>query len=114
MAAAPELKEPGGSVQVLLLTQESCEFCEQARELLERLSEEYPLRMRRLALDSSRGRELAGGGGILFAPGIFLDGEPFSYGRLSERRLRRELDRRLAAATSPRTPAGAPVTRKLP
>ena len=33
--------------------------------------------------------------GLLFPPGIFLDGEPFSYGRPSERRLRREIERRL-------------------
>jgi hypothetical protein len=30
----------------------------------------------------------------VFPPGVFLNGEPFSYGRLSERKLRRELDRR--------------------
>lgn len=114
MAADPEVREPEGSVEVLLLTQESCEFCEQARELLGRLSEEYPLRTRHLELDSSHGRELAANGGILFAPGIFLDGEPFSYGRPSERKLRRELDRRLAAAASPGAPAGAPTARKLP
>lgn len=34
-------------------------------------------------------------GGLLFPPGVLIDGEPFSYGRLSERKLRRELDRRL-------------------
>lgn len=95
MGAAPEAKEPTRrSVEVLLLTEESCQFCEQAREVLERLSEEYPLSIRALALDSSRGRELAASGGILFAPGVLLDGEAFSYGRLSERKLRRELDRR--------------------
>lgn len=30
---------------------------------------------------------------MLFAPGVLLDGTMFSYGRLSERRLRRHLDR---------------------
>lgn len=30
----------------------------------------------------------------LFAPCIFVEGAPFSYGRLSERKLRRELERR--------------------
>ncbi|MGH2954951.1 MAG: glutaredoxin family protein [Solirubrobacterales bacterium] len=86
------------TVEVLLLTQDECTYCEQARELLERLSGEYPLDVRSRELDSPEGRELAARGGIFFAPGIFLDGEPFSYGRPSERRLRRELRRRLAAA----------------
>jgi hypothetical protein len=35
---------------------------------------------------------------VLFAPGILVDGEPFGYGRLSEKKLRRELTRRAAAA----------------
>jgi hypothetical protein len=30
----------------------------------------------------------------VFPPAVFLGGEPFSYGRVSERKLRRELDRR--------------------
>lgn len=85
-------------VEVLLLTQEACAFCEQARELLERLAGEYPLAITTGDLNSPVGRELAALGGVLFAPGIFLDGEAFSYGRPSERRLRRELRRRLGAA----------------
>ena len=84
------------SIDVLLLTQRDCSFCEQARELLERLSTEYPLRVVTRDLDGPGGPELALETGILFAPGILLDGEGFSYGRPSERRLRRELDRRLA------------------
>lgn len=38
----------------------------------------------------------------MFPPGIFLDGEPFSYGRPSERKLRRELERRLGDARTSR------------
>lgn len=98
MAPAPEISPPGEPVDVLLLTQERCDQCDRAGEVLERLREEYPLRIRTVALDSPRGRELAAGGGILFAPGVFVDGESFSYGRLSERKLRRELGRRQVRA----------------
>jgi len=28
---------------------------------------------------------------VLFAPGVLLDGHPFSFGRLSERKLRKAL-----------------------
>jgi len=31
---------------------------------------------------------------VLFAPGVLLDGKPFGYGRLSERKLRRALAQR--------------------
>jgi hypothetical protein len=90
--------EAGGrAIEVTLLTQEACSHCDQAQELLERLAGEYPLSIRTQDLDSPGGRELAARGGVLFAPGIYLDGEPFSYGRPSERRLRRELRRRFEA-----------------
>lgn len=80
--------------EVTLLTQENCAFCDKAKEILDRLSEEYPISVRELDLNSSEGQRLAWTGGVMFPPGIFLDGESFSYGRPSERKLKRELTRR--------------------
>ena len=85
-------------MNVLLLTQEQCGFCTQAKELLDRLSVEYGFSLSTLDLASPEGEDLAVRNGVLFPPGIFLDGEPFSYGRPSERRLRREIERRLGAS----------------
>ena len=82
-------------MNVLLLTQEHCGFCAQAKEILDRLAVEYGLSVSTLDLGSPEGEALAVRSGLLFPPGIFLDGEPFSYGRPSERRLRREIERRL-------------------
>jgi glutaredoxin len=82
-------------MEVLLLTQENCGFCAQAKEILDRLSGEYQLSVTTLDLNSPEGQALAMRGGVLFPPGIFIDGEPFSYGRPSERKLRREIERRL-------------------
>ena len=82
-------------MQVTLLTQDDCAFCDQAKILLARLSAEYPLEVEELDLGSEEGRRLAEAGGMIFAPGIVLDGEPFCYGRPSERKIRRELNRRL-------------------
>ncbi len=82
-------------MNVLLLTQEHCGFCAQAKETLDRLVVEYGLSVSTLDLGSPEGEALAVRGGLLFPPGIFLDGELFSYGRLSERKLRREIERRL-------------------
>ena len=89
---APEIGR--GVIDVLLLTQSECVHCETALAVVDHLSTEYPLHLETLEIDSPQGRALAEQGGILFAPGVFLDGEPFSYGRLSERRLRRALTRR--------------------
>lgn len=86
---------------LLLLTQEHCGFCEQALDILERLSREYWLSVSTLDMGSPEGQRLAMQGGLLFPPGILIDGKPFSYGRLSERKLRRELDRRMGLVEGP-------------
>lgn len=79
---------------VTLLTQEDCGFCHDAEEILARLSTPYGFEVVKLDLETPQGRELATKAGVLFPPGLLIDGEPFSYGRLSERRLRRKLDAR--------------------
>ncbi len=84
-------------MNVLLLTQKQCGFCTQAKEILDRLALEYRFSVSTLDLDSPKGEALAVHSGILFPPGIFLDDEPFSYGRPSERKLRREIERRLSS-----------------
>ncbi len=84
-------------MNVLLLTQENCGFCTQAKEILARLSVEYGFSVSTLDVGSPEGQALALHSGVLFPPGIFIDDELFSYGRPSERKLRRELERRLEA-----------------
>lgn len=78
-------------IDVLMLEQRDCAFCDHANEILCRLEKEYPLVVRRLDINTEQGRRFAQEGGVMFAPGIFIDGEPFCYGRLSERKLRRQL-----------------------
>ena len=79
---------------ITLLTQTSCSFCEQAKETLARLSQEESFETEEMSLETEDGRVLGERYGVLFAPGILVDGEFFSFGRLSERKLRRELQRR--------------------
>ena len=79
-------------IDILVLVQSDCAFCDRAHEILDRLGHEYPLAVHTLDIDTEEGRRLAQEGGVMFAPGIFIDGSPFSYGRLSERKLRRQLD----------------------
>jgi hypothetical protein len=49
-----------------------------------------------VALRTDEGKRLGAEAGVLFAPGVLVDGQPFSHGRLSERKLRRLMDRRAA------------------
>jgi hypothetical protein len=44
---------------------------------------------------------LAARAGVVFDPGLLVDGRPFGYGRISERRLRRTLQRLAAEHTEP-------------
>ena len=83
------------TVEVTLLTQDACGFCDDAKQVLDRLAGEFPLAVTEVDLRTAEGERLAVEGGIMFPPGIFVDGEPFGYGRPSERKLRRELERRV-------------------
>ncbi|HEX2863846.1 MAG TPA: hypothetical protein VHN99_04710 [Deinococcales bacterium] len=87
---------------ITILTQESCAFCGQAQALLERLKDTFEFEVQTLEFNSPEGERLAMAGGLMFPPGILIDGRPFSYGRLSEGRLRRELAAR-AVQTQPAT-----------
>jgi glutaredoxin len=81
---------------VTLLTQDDCRLCEHAKEVLGRVGQDHPLHVEEIELTSDRGRALAAEAGVLFAPGVFVDGRPFGFGRLSERKLRRSLASRTA------------------
>ncbi|MGH2767684.1 MAG: glutaredoxin family protein, partial [Actinomycetota bacterium] len=60
----------------MLLIREDCGFCEQATALLERLSADYGFSLKTLEADSLEGQPLAEGTGMVFPPGIFIDGSP--------------------------------------
>lgn len=100
---------PPEIVRVDLLTQAECASCEDAKEILADLAQEFSLEVRTVDLASPEGRRLAAAGGVLFPPGILLDGWPFSYGRPSAKKLRRELARRAAPRAS--EVAGRPSVR---
>lgn len=82
---------PRAMVSVTLLTQSACQFCAHAKQVLDRVGDDYPLQVTEIDLTTEQGRRLATEAGVLFAPGVLLDDEPFAFGRLSERKLRRVL-----------------------
>ena len=85
-------------MNILLLTQENCHFCDMAKEMLDRLSSEYNFSVSTIDLNTPEGQEIALQAGVLFPPGILISGKPFSYGRPSEKKFRRELERYKAIA----------------
>lgn len=76
---------------ITLLTQSDCGFCDHAKTVLADIGRDIPITVEEVGLDSPRGQQLADGGWVLFAPGVLIDGQPFGFGRLSERRLRKAL-----------------------
>lgn len=79
------------AAQITLLTQADCTLCDHAKAILARVGADHPVRVTEISLTTDEGRQLAMEAGVLFAPGILLDGKPYAYGRLSERKLRRTL-----------------------
>lgn len=76
---------------VTLLTSADCLMCEHAKQVLGVVGRDHDLQIEEVALDTERGRTLAAEHGVMFAPGVLLDGRAFAYGRLSERKLRKAL-----------------------
>ncbi len=64
-----------------------CHFCEDASETLARLAEHYPLEVVKLDSASDRGRHLLEAHRSPMSPLVLVDGQVFSWGRLSERKL---------------------------
>lgn len=83
-------------IKITILKKDNCKFCDFAKEIINRLSTEYPLSVETEDLNSPNGIALAQNAGFLFPPGILINDDPFSYGRLSEKQLRREIERMLA------------------
>jgi hypothetical protein len=82
-------------IRVRLVTAHDCHLCDHARSVLGRLQAELPLAIEEVPLASPEGRALAARHGILFPPGLLLDGDFVGFGRISERRLRAQLEKRL-------------------
>lgn len=99
------IAEPACSIEAMLLSKRDCLLCHEAEVLLNDLATEYPLVITVIDAESPQGSELMQRFLLLFTPALVLGGEPFGYGHLSGRALRREIDTRLKDATGAAVPA---------
>ena len=77
---------------LVLVTAPDCHLCAHARDVLERLGAETPLAVREVDAGSEEAQALAARGiPLAFLPVVWDGARVLGYGRLSERRLRREL-----------------------
>lgn len=84
-------------LRATLVTAPDCHLCEHAREVLSRLQGARPLAVAEVAWGSAEGQALVRRDGVPFPPALYIDGTLYGYGRLSEGRLRRLLERRAAS-----------------
>jgi hypothetical protein len=82
---------------IVLITPPDCHFCADGKAVLARLAADYPLAVREIAWSSDDGQALVARHGILFPPGLLIDDAFVGFGRVSERKLRRLLERRSTA-----------------
>ncbi len=88
--------QPAASTIVAqLITSPNCHFCARAHEVLGRLVREgFPLRIEDHGWDDADGAPLVQRDAVPFPPALYLDGELWGFGRISERALRKRLAQR--------------------
>lgn len=79
--------------EVVLVSREDCGYCDHAKQVLAAVGSEFAFEVRELDERSEAARSLIARSGVFvtMAPVVFLDGEFFAQGRLSERKLRKTL-----------------------
>ena len=80
-------------MRITVLSAPGCGLCEHAKAVLSRIGVDFELEIEELSTENEAGRQLMAKHRVAFPPGVLIDGSPFSYGRLSERKLRQELTR---------------------
>ncbi|MCG7284742.1 glutaredoxin family protein [Cellulomonas sp. ACRRI] len=82
---------PAALPVVTVVTAPACHFCEDAKQALTTLSEQAPMHIRIVDIDSDEGRALIGEHRPAMNPLVLLDGRYFSAGRLPRKKLAKEL-----------------------
>ena len=76
---------------VTLVTASDCHLCEHAKDVLARIGHDVPLSLRTVDVESTEAQSLAERGiPLAFLPALGEDGRLIAYGRLSEKRLRKD------------------------
>jgi thiol-disulfide isomerase/thioredoxin len=80
------------ALETLYVTAPRCHFCEGGRAVLAELAERFPLEVREVDLASEEGRAVAARWRVPYPPILLVDGRLVGFGRLSLRRLARDLE----------------------
>jgi hypothetical protein len=77
---------------ILMGEHQPCDLCDHAQAVMRRVIADHPMQLTVLHSDSPEAASVAvDAGAAAIRPVLIIDGYPVAYGRLSERRLRRDL-----------------------
>jgi len=79
-------------VRLILLTKRNCPLCDRAKDVIARVGVDFVFETESIWLESPEGEAFAAEHETPFPPVLVIDGELHGYGRLSEKKLRRELE----------------------
>ncbi len=79
------------AARLLYITAPGCHLCERGRPIVAALAAENGFDVREVDWDDAAAREATERDGVLFPPAVYLDERLLGYGRLSERRLRKQV-----------------------
>ena len=80
------------TIEVIVVASDGCHFCDDAEQVLEGMSAEFPIAVRAVDMLSAEGAELVRIHRPPMPPLVLVDGEFFSFGRLPRKKLRRLLE----------------------
>lgn len=82
----------GRTVEVTLVSAEGCHHCRRARAALEQVAADRPVHWREVDWASAEGQRLQAAHRPPFPPLLVAGGHALGHGRVSVRRLRRQVD----------------------
>jgi len=116
VAPATEMVDVGydkGVLRVTLVTAPACHLCDHARAVVTRLGRTWPVALSEVPWTSPGGQQLVHRDGVPVPPALYIDGALVGYGcGVTERRLRRTLQRRSALEFARHKRIMAPATRE--
>ena len=91
MTVEPIQVEARRPISITIVDATDCHYCERAHELLTELRSRLPIEIKRIHMESPEGRNLIAGHRVPFPPLLLVDGRYFGHGRISKKKLEREL-----------------------
>jgi glutaredoxin len=79
-------------IRVKFVTSGGCEHCEEIKEILGNLKQQYSIEVNEIDMESAEGLKLVINYSIMLAPAVIINNELISMGATSEEKLRKKLD----------------------